>query len=257
MHVAQPVTVLSVLSVVDKWLTDAPPVTDKRLTYVLSVVDKWLTDARCTTCHWQETDLCTIYSWQMTDWCTTFADKRLRYFIYYLQLTNDWLTDALPVSDKTLTLFTICSLKMKDWCLPVADKRLTFLLSVVAKWLTDALPVADKRQLTIDWLMHYLSLTRGSWQMTDWCITCRWQEAVGKWLTDALPVADRRLTYSIPVADGDTEGDESTVGCQPALQAAAQQRCVDVTPADRQHHPCHRIFYGRGSVTRWIFFLKV
>jgi hypothetical protein len=97
-------------------------------------------------------------------------------------------------------------------------RDLLYLLSVVDKWLTDALPVADKR------LTYVLSV-------------------VDKWLTDALPVADKRLTYLIPVADGDTEGDESTVSCQPALQAASQQRRVDITPADGQHHPCHRIFY--------------
>ncbi len=98
-------------------------------------------------------------------------------------------------------------------CLPVAEKKLTSVLSSVDKWLTDA----------------YLSLTY----------------IVDKWLTDALPVADKILTNLIPVADSDTEGDESSVSGQPALQAASQQRCVDVTAADRQHHPCHRIFYVR------------
>ena len=140
-----------------------------------------------------------------------------RDLLYFLLVVGKWLTDALPADDKRLTYVLSVVDKWPTDALPVADKRLTYVLSVVDKWLTDALPVADKR------LTYVLSV-------------------VDKWLNDALPVADKRLTgtYLIPVADGDTEGDESTVSGQPALQAAAQQRCVDVTATDRQHNPCHK-----------------
>ncbi len=131
---------LYLLSVVDKWMTDALPVAVKRLT--LFTTWSWQMTDRCTTYRWPEIDLCTICSCQMTDFCTTTSD----WLMDYLYLTNDWLMHYLSLTRDSGTLFSICSWQMTDWCTTCRWQEAYFIfLSVVEKCLTDALPVADKR----------------------------------------------------------------------------------------------------------------